>query len=116
MNRRILKINKNLQKTLMEYFIRKRKNAFPGFVSVKEASISSDMKSAKVFLSVMSEKDCSDEIYKALDGERYFIQKAVSNSLRMKFCPRLNFFVNHVPYLLSVEEGNNPLNSGSGLE
>ncbi len=108
MNRRILKINKNLQKTLMEYFIRKRKNVFPGFVSVKEASIANDMKSAKVFLSVMSEKDCSEEIYKALDGERYFIQKAVSSSLKMKFCPRLNFFVNHVPYSLSTEDNKTP--------
>ena len=108
MNRRVLKINKNLQKILMEYFIRKRKNNFPGFVSVKETSIASDMKSAKVFLSVMSEKDCSNEVHKALEGERYFIQKAVSHSLKMKFCPRLNFFVNHVPYSLSKEGRDNP--------
>ena len=97
MNRRLLKINKNLQKVLMEYFIRKRKKTFPGFVSVKETDMARDMKSARVFLSVMSEKDCSAEIEAALEEERFFIQKTVSRSLKMKFCPRLNFFINHVP-------------------
>ena len=104
MNRRLLKMNKSLQKILMEYFIRKKKIPFPGFVSVKEASIANDMKSAKVFLSVMSKKDCSDEIHASLEQERYFIQKAVSRSLRIKFCPRLNFFVNYVAYVLDPEK------------
>ena len=101
MNRRLLKINRNLQKILMEYFLTKKKHSYPGFISVKETAVAGDMKSAKVFLSVMSEKDCSKQIYTTLEQERYFIQKAVSRALRVKFCPRLNFFVNHVPYTLS---------------
>ena len=88
----------------MEYFIRKKKCSYPGFISVKEASVANDMKSARIFLSVMSEKDCSDEIYTSLEQERYFIQKSISRVLKMKFCPRLNFFVNHVPYALNVEK------------
>ena len=100
MSRRELKINKNMQKILMEYLMRKKKGSFPGFISVKETAIARDMKSAKVFLSVMSEKDCSEEVHTALERERYFIQKAVASALRMKFCPRLNFFINHVPYTL----------------
>ncbi len=103
MNRRLLKMNKNLQKVLMEYFIRKKKCSYQGFISVKEVSIANDMKSAKVFLSVMSEKDSSEEIYASLEQERYFIQKAISRVLKLKFCPRLNFFVNHVPYVLNTE-------------
>ncbi len=106
MSRRLIKINKNLQKVLMEYFIRKKKNALPGFVSVKEADMARDMKSARVFLSVMSEKDCSKTVHKVLETERYFIQKAVSQALRLKFCPRLSFFVNHVPYVLSGRRDN----------
>ena len=102
MNRRLLKMNKSLQKVLMEYFIRKRKSSWPGFVSVKQTDIARDMKSAKVFLSVMSEKDHSPAVVEALEAERYFIQKAVSQALRLKFCPRLSFFVNHVPYILNA--------------
>ena len=97
MNRRLLKVNKNLQKVLMEYFIRKQKNAFPGFISVKEIDMARDMKSARVFLSIMSVEDCSQQVGEALEKERFFIQKTVSKSLKMKFCPRLNFFINHVP-------------------
>ena len=109
MNRRLLKINSRLQKILMEYFMRKMKNPLPGFVSVKEVSTAHDMKSAKVFLSIMSEKDNSEETRVALEQERYFIQKAISRSLKMKFCPRLNFFVNHVPYTIAPKTLN-PLN------
>ena len=88
----------------MEYFIRKKKNTWPGFISVKEVFIANDMKSAKVFLSIMSEKDCSNEVHTILEKERYFIQKTISRGLKVKFCPRLNFFVNHVPYTLSHEK------------
>jgi len=95
-----------MQKVLMEYFIRKKKNTFPGFISVKEISISSDIKSAKVFLSVMNDKDCSEEIQESLEQERYFIQKTISNALKMKFCPRLSFFINYVPY--SLHKDNKP--------
>ncbi|MYE07236.1 MAG: ribosome-binding factor A [Oligoflexia bacterium] len=106
MNHRLLKMNRSLQKVLMEYFIRKKKNSFPGFISVKEVSVANDMKSARVFLSIMSEKDCSDKVYMVLEQERFFIQKTISRVLKTKFCPRLNFFVNHVPYVLSSEEKN----------
>ena len=109
MNHRLLKINRNLQKILMEYFMRKKKNPFPGFLSVKETSIANDMKSARIFLSVMSERDCSKEIYESLEKERFFIQRAVSRALRMKFCPRLNFFVNYVPYSLNPKESTKNL-------
>ena len=64
------------------------------------------MKSAKVFLSVMSEKDSSEEMSMMLEQERFFIQKTISRALKTKFCPRLNFFVNHVSYVLSPEEKN----------
>lgn len=103
MNRRLLKMNRSLQKVLMEYFIRKKRGSYPGFISVKEISVANDVKSAKVYLSIMSEKDHSDEICSSLEQERFFIQKTVSRALKLKFCPRLNFFVNHVPYVLNKE-------------
>ncbi len=96
MNRHLLKLNKNLQRVLMDYFIQKIKRKPVGFISVKEVSLAQDKKSAKVYLSVMSETDQSEKMYSILEQERYFIQKAVTRSLRIKFCPRLHFFVNHV--------------------
>ena len=75
MNHRLLKINKNLQKILMEYFIRKKKATFPGFISVKSADMARDMKSARVFLSIMSEQDCSQEVKEALERERFLFKK-----------------------------------------
>ena len=106
MNRRILKLNKNIQRTLMEYFIKKMKRSVLGFISVKEVFLAPDMKSAKVYLSIMSEKDQSEQMYSNLEQERYFIQKTVARTGGMKFCPRLNFFINHVSLVNSAEESN----------
>ena len=96
MNRRVLKLNRSIQKTLMEYFIKRMKRSVLGFIFVKEVFLAPDMKSAKVYLSIMSEKDQSEQMYSILAQERYFIQKAVARVGGMKFCPRLNFFINHV--------------------
>ncbi len=101
MNRRIIRLNMGLKKILMEYFTRRMKGHFPGFISVKESWMAKDMKSAKVFLSLMSEKNHKEEVLQILEEQRFLIQKTVSKSLKMKFCPKLNFFVNHVPYSLS---------------
>ena len=101
MTRRLLKLNRQIQKTLMEYFMKQTKTPLPGFVSVKEVFMARDMKSAKVFLSVMSPYDCQKEVEEILSRQRGAVQKAVSNGLRIKFCPYLNFFVNHVPYAIS---------------
>ncbi len=98
MNRRSLKLNKNIQKILMEYFIRKMKHSISGFICVKEVSISTDGKSAKVYLSIISSTDQSQKVYSILEQERFFIQRSLSRSLRVKFCPRLIFFINHVSY------------------
>ena len=104
MNRRILKLNNQIRRTLMDCFIKRTKPPLPGFVSVKEVSMALDMKSAKVFLSVMNFEDCRQEVLNLLDQERWHIQRLVSRSLKIKFCPRLNFFVNYVPLCLNSTE------------
>ena len=87
--------------------MRKMRNHIPGLISVKESSIASDMKSAKVFLSIMGERDFTETMYSALEEERFFIQRTVSRCLKMKFCPRINFFVNYVPLSLNGDISEN---------
>lgn len=108
MSRRVLQLNRRLGKVLMEYFTRRMKGSFYGFISVKETALAADMKSAKVFLSLMSEQDLTKEACETLEKERFWIQKSVSKNLKMKFCPRLNFFVNHVPYTLTPDSSPPP--------
>ena len=108
-SRRILKLNKSIQRSLMDYFLHKMKTKPAGVICVKEVCLSMDMKSAKVYLSIMSVKDLSQKLYSILDQERYFIQKAAAGSLRIKFCPRLNFFVNHVSLQSPLPGSHEPL-------
>jgi len=75
---------------------------------VKESVVASDMKSAKVFLSIMGEKDFTNEIQSALEEERFIIQRTISRCLKMKFCPRINFFVNYVPMFLNSQKLSSP--------
>ena len=95
MNRRILKLNRSIQKILMEYFIKHMQRK--AVISIKEVSLSLDMKFAKVYISIMSDQNLSPHLYSTLEQERYRMQKAIAKVEKMKFCPRLKFFVNYVP-------------------
>lgn len=59
-------------------------------VSVVEVDVASDMRSARVFVSVFPD-DFKDEVFHELDAIRVDIQKEISKKIRMKFLPKLSW-------------------------
>lgn len=101
---RILKIQKNLHRVLMDYFLTKSARSYPGIISVKEVQLTSDLKKASVYISVMG---APKDVWKTrvkLEEDRLNIRNLVNRRLRMKYCPYFNFFVNHVGLPLSQVE------------
>ena len=105
MRTRILKIQKNLHRVLMDYFLVKSKRSYPGIISVKEIELASDLRNANVYISVMgSEQDMLSTKVK-LEEDRMDIRALVNKRLRMRYSPYFHFFVNHIPFKESpVEE------------
>ena len=105
MQTRVLKIQKNVHRVLMDYFLTKSSRSYPGIISVKVVEIQSDLKKANVYISVMgSRKDFRTTCVK-LEEDRMKMRSLINQRLRMKYCPYLKFFVNHIDLpLTSVEQ------------
>ena len=80
----------------MEYFHRRLSPGLPGVITIKESELSPDLRSAKVYLSVMDRRDRSKEVLELLERQKSVMQKSVSKILKTKFCLRLYFYVNCV--------------------
>ncbi len=59
-------------------------------VSVVQVDVAGDMRSARVFISVLP-GDAEDEVFSELDAIRVDIQKQISKKIRMKFLPKLSW-------------------------
>ncbi len=99
---RILKIQKSLQRCLMSYFL--TKSSYPGIISVKEIKVQADLKRANVYISVMGEMEDVERTRIKLEEDRFAIHNLINSRLRMKYCPHLQFFVNHIAMPLSSVE------------
>jgi len=104
MKTRILKIQKNVQRVLMDYFLTKSCGFYSGVISIKEVEIQSDLKKANVYLSVMGSFKDFQSTRKKLEEDRMKMRSLINQRLRMKYCPYLNFFVNHIELSLTPVE------------
>lgn len=101
---RVLKVQKNLQRILMDYFLIKEGGSYSGIVSVKEVQLQSDFKSAKVYISVMGNVKAYKSMVVKVERSRHDIRNLINKRLRMKYFPYFYFYVNHIPIPLSNVE------------
>ena len=99
---RILKIQKSLKKILMDYFL--TKSSYPGIISIKEIKVQSDLKRAHIYISVMGGEEDVARTRVKLEEDRFAMRSLINKRLRIKYCPYLNFFVNHISLPLSPVE------------
>ncbi len=64
-----------------------------GFVTVTRVKVSSDMRNASVFVSVMGSGKEKESTLIALDHATGFFQKAVARKVKLRYIPRLKFFI-----------------------
>ena len=74
-------------------------------VSITQVKISSDLKQAKVYVSVLGDDDDKQLSLKALKSAAGYLQKELRDSLpSFRSMPRLNFFIDE-----SIEQGSRVL-------
>lgn len=71
-----------------------------GFLTLTAAEVSSDLKSAKIYFSVLGEESSRVETSKGLTSAKPFIRREVARCLRLKKVPDIRFV-----YDESVERG-----------
>jgi ribosome-binding factor A len=72
-----------------------------GFATVTGVEMSKDIRYAKVFVSVLGDKDRKQESLKALERARTYIQNMLGERLKLRFVPILHFYLDE-----SIEYGS----------
>lgn len=103
-NRRVQRVEKELQHIVANYLIRGFKGKLYGLVSVSRVESNPKLRTAKVFVSVMGSDDDKKKSIEALQENAYFIQKEVNHALKMKFVPRVSIVLDEgLERLMKVE-------------
>ena len=93
MGHRILKINESIKETLSSVITAEGlKDPRVGFVTVTGVETSTDLRHAKVYVSVLGNKAEREATMQALDKSRGFLQARINASLHMRRTPQLQFF------------------------
>jgi len=92
MGHRLLRVNKSIKETLSEVIAAEGlKDPRVGFVTVTGVETSTDLRHAKVFVSVLGKQAEREQTMTALEQSRGFLQARLNAALRMKRTPQLAF-------------------------
>jgi ribosome-binding factor A len=79
-----------IREEIAEIIMYKLKDPRIGFVTVTGVDLSPDLKSARIFVSILKEEE-RDSTLEALNSSRTFMRSILAKRLRMKFIPHLEF-------------------------
>lgn len=95
-SRRVARVEKEVQMVVSEYIIRYLKDELPGLVTVGRVIIPGDLRSAKVFVSLLDpnlthDKALIKEMLHVLKTHAKQMQTEISHKIQMKYLPKLEF-------------------------
>jgi ribosome-binding factor A len=88
---RMRRVNEAVREVVSAHIAEDLKDPRIGFVTVTGVETSADLRSARVFVSVLGDETERDEALAGLASARGFLQKRVGEQLRMKRTPTLGF-------------------------
>lgn len=101
------KVNKLLAKELAEIFRSESRNLFGGgFITVTTLRISPDLSSARIYLSIMGNKD-KTAIFKLVEAQNNVIRKKLGLIVgkQLRIVPELQFYIDDsLDYAMKIEE------------
>lgn len=91
-DRRQVRIEKEVQESLASFFLKHLNINEDGLVSVTRVQIPRDLKTADIYVHQFGKEVSShEELIEKLEKRVGLIQKHISNDLKLRFCPRLEF-------------------------
>lgn len=89
--RRIDRVGALIQAELGRLILMKLKDPRLGFVTVTHVDITPDLKSARVFYSVLGNEKVKKDSQLALEHASGFLQKEIAMVLKLRYTPKLRF-------------------------
>lgn len=100
------KVNKLLAKELAEIFRSESRSLFGGgFITVTTVRVSPDLSSAKIYLSIMGNKD-KKEVFKLIESQNNIIRKKLGLIIgkQLRIVPELMFFIDDsLDYAMKID-------------
>lgn len=88
---RALRVQDLLKKEISQIILEMLKDPQIGFVTITGVQVTADLKSAKVFYSVLGTPQQRQDTASALSRARGFIQAEINRRIRMKRVPQVSF-------------------------
>lgn len=95
-NRRIHRIEREIQQLISGYVLTHLRDQTFGFVSVNRVTVSRDLRTGKVYISAFGDNADIVANVRLLQEHAPELQGHINQNLRMKFCPRLTFYVDEL--------------------
>jgi ribosome-binding factor A len=94
------RVEDQIKKEVSLIIQRELKDPRAGFITVTAVELSSDLKSAKIFYSVLGDEESKDKSEQALKSASGFIQRQIGIRMRLRYTPQVIFKYDH-----SIERG-----------
>lgn len=99
-NQRAARVGEEMREILAQLIREEVKDPRVGFVSIVKVEVSSDLRHAKVFISVLGDEQQKKESLKGLSSAAGFLRSEVARELRLRYTPELHFVLDE-----SIEHG-----------
>lgn len=91
-NRRISRVEQEIQKTVAQFLISGFRSPLPGLVTISRVLMPADLRSAKVYVSVLGSDEQREQALETLQERAFEVQDYIGKQLKMRYCPRLTFY------------------------
>ncbi len=102
--RRVARAEREIQTNIAQFLIRGFKTPLPGLVTVASVRMPGDLRTAKVYVSVLGTDEQKKEALELLQERAFEVQNYLGKELKMRFCPKVTFYLDHATeQVLKVE-------------
>ncbi|PIS11651.1 MAG: ribosome-binding factor A [Bdellovibrio sp. CG10_big_fil_rev_8_21_14_0_10_47_8] len=91
--RRVMRVEQEVQKTIAQFLISGFRLPLPGLVTISRVSMAGDLRTAKVYVSVLGADDERNQALETLQSRAFEVQNFIGKELRMRYCPKLSFYL-----------------------
>ncbi len=112
--RRIARVEKEVQMQVAQYLQTGFSDPLPGLVTVASVKMPADLRTARVYISVLGADDSITETVEILNERAFEIQDFIGRKLKMRYCPKLTFYKDHTTeQVLKIERILSTISSDS---
>ncbi|MDQ0203449.1 30S ribosome-binding factor RbfA [Pectinatus haikarae] len=113
---RVEKIQEQIKQEVSDIILRGLKDPRIGFVTITKVDVSSDLKNARIYVSILGSQEQFKGTWEGLKHSTGYIRQELAKRIRIKFIPEIAFYPDtSIQYSAHIQELINKIhNAGEG--